>query len=62
MVLSNQQLRDAFLSPQMQWYFKRKLPDVPPTEVGIRIEEALKFLNMATYCHGNIPVSNPSSS
>jgi hypothetical protein len=56
-VLSNQQLRDAFLSPQMQCYFEKKLPDVPPAEVGIRIEEALKFLNIATYCHGNIPVS-----
>ena len=41
----------------MQCYFEKKLPDVPPAEVGIRIEEALKFLNMATYCHGNIPVS-----
>ena len=57
MVLSNQQLRDAFLSPQMECYFEKKLPDVPAAEVGIRIEEALKFLNIATYCHGNIPVS-----
>jgi hypothetical protein len=55
--ISNQDLRDAFLSPQMQCYFEKKLADVSPAEVGIRIEETLKFLNMATYCHASIPVS-----
>jgi hypothetical protein len=55
--ISNQQLRAAFLSPQMRCYFERKLPDVPPAEVGTRIEETLKFLNMAAYCEGGIPVS-----
>jgi hypothetical protein len=55
--ISNQQLRDAYLSPQMECYFERKLSDVSAAEVGVRIEETLKFLNMATYCHGNIPVS-----
>ena len=57
MTISNEQLRDAFLSAPMQCYFERKLPDVSSVEVGVRIEETLKFLNIATYCHGNIPVS-----
>jgi hypothetical protein len=29
----------------------------PSAEVYIRIEETLKFLNMATFCEGNIPVT-----
>lgn len=41
----------------MRCYFEKKLPDVPPEDVDIRIEETLKFLNIATYCRGNIPVS-----
>lgn len=57
MAISNQQLREAFLSPQMECYFHGKLPDVPVAELGVRIEETLKFLNMAVYCDGNIPVS-----
>jgi hypothetical protein len=56
-VISNRQLRDAFLSPQMRCYFEKKLPDVSAAEIGVRIEETLKFLNTAAYCHGNIPVS-----
>jgi hypothetical protein len=55
--ISNRQLTDAFLSPQMECYFHKKLPDVPAVELLIRIQEALKFLNLATYCEGNIPVS-----
>lgn len=56
-LISNRQLREAFLSPQMEGYFRKNLPEVPATEILVRIEEALKFLNMATYCEGNIPVS-----
>lgn len=56
-MISNRQLTDRFLSPQMRAYFERKLPDVPPAEVGVRIEEALKFLNMAAHCRGSIPVN-----
>jgi hypothetical protein len=55
--ISNQQLREAFLTPQMKCYFERKLPKVPATDVGVRIEETLKFLNIAVFCDGNIPVS-----
>lgn len=41
----------------MRCYFERRLPDVPPAEVGVRIEETLKFLNIAVYCEGGIPVT-----
>ena len=57
MAISNQQLRHAFLTPPMECYFARKLPALDRTELGIRVEETLKFLNIATYCRGNIPVS-----
>jgi hypothetical protein len=57
MTISNQQLQDTFLSAQMKYYFEKKLPDVPAAELDVRIEETLKFLNMATYCDGSIPVS-----
>lgn len=56
-MITNRQLRSAFLSPQMRRYFEKKLPRLPRAEVRIRIEEALKFLNIAVYCKGNIPVS-----
>jgi hypothetical protein len=57
MIISNQQLRDTFLTPQMKCYFEKKLPALSPAELGIRIEETLKFLDIATYCVGGIPVS-----
>jgi len=41
----------------MTHYFHRKLAPLPKREIRIRIEEALKFLNMAVYCKGQIPVS-----
>jgi len=56
-VISNEQLRQKYLNPQMQFYFERKLAPLPPEEVQVRIEEALKFLNMAYWCSGDIPVS-----
>lgn len=56
-MITNQQLRDAYLSPQMQFYFERKLAPLPAYQVQVRIEEALKFLNMAYDCNGDIPVS-----
>jgi hypothetical protein len=55
--ISNHQLREAFLTPQMKCYFERKLPEVPAPDVSVRIEETLKFLNIAVFCDGNIPVS-----
>lgn len=57
MTITNQQLRDKFLNAQMQYYFEKKLAPLAPQEVTARIEELLKFLNMAVYCEGNIPVS-----
>ena len=57
MAISNRQLRDAFLTPPMECYFAKKLPALDRAELAIRIEETLKFLNIAAYCRGNIPVS-----
>ena len=57
MTITNQQLQEAFLNPQMKYYFDKKLSPLPSAEVSIRVEETLKFLNMATYFHCNIPVS-----
>jgi hypothetical protein len=55
--ISNLQLREAFLTPQLQCYFEKKLADVTAGEVLVRIEEALKFLNIAVYTRGSIPVT-----
>jgi hypothetical protein len=57
MTITNRQLRAAFLSSEMWHYFKRKHSGVPSGEVQARVEECLKFLNMATFCRGNIPVT-----
>ncbi len=58
MTISNQQLRAAFLAPQMHCYFASKFSEVPSDELDTRIEETLKFLNIATFCKGNIPVTH----
>ena len=41
----------------MKYYFDKKLAPLTSDEVDIRIEETLKFLNMAVHCGGQIPVS-----
>jgi hypothetical protein len=56
-MITNRQLRDAFLGSQMLFYFERKLAPLPPDEALVRIEETLKFLNMAHHCTGDIPVT-----
>jgi hypothetical protein len=56
-VITNEQLREAFLSPQMECYFQRKLPDVPRDVLNVQIEECLKFLSIASHCRGSIPVT-----
>jgi hypothetical protein len=56
-MITNRQLRDALLRPQMLFYFECKLAPLLSDEVLARIEEALKFLNMACHCNGDIPVS-----
>jgi len=55
--LTNQQLREAFLSPQMKYYFDKKLAPLPSGEVDARIEEMLKYLNMSLHSDGDIPFS-----
>jgi hypothetical protein len=57
MGISNRQLRDAFLTPPMECYFAKKLSGLSAKELEIRIEETLKFLNIAAFCRGSIPVS-----
>jgi len=41
----------------MKYYFDKKLAPLSSAEVDVRIEEALKYLNMAVYCNGDIPFS-----
>ena len=56
-VISDSQLRAAFVEPAMFEYFQRKLPDLDESELGVRIGETLKFLFIADECAGSIPVS-----
>ncbi len=56
-MITNRQLREVSLSPQMKFYFERKLAPLPSHEIEARIEEMLKYLNMAIRCNGDIPVS-----
>src|SRR5215203_6069345 len=51
-MITGQQLRDKFLSPAMKHYFDMKLAPLSSEEVDVRIEEALKFLNMAAHIRG----------
>jgi len=57
-MITNEQLRASFLTPAMKYYFDRKLAALPTCEVYARIEELLKFLNMAVHSHGGIPFSD----
>jgi hypothetical protein len=56
-MITGHQLREEFLSPQMRFYFERKLAPLSSEDVLGRIEELLKYLNMAVHCNGDIPVS-----
>jgi len=56
-MITNQQLRETFISPALQYYLHKKLTPLDPEEIDIRTEELLKFLNMSIYCFGDIPVS-----
>jgi hypothetical protein len=56
-MITNQQLREAFLSPQMKYYFDKKLAPLTSGEIDARIEELLKYLNMSIHADGDIPFS-----
>ncbi|KQW02932.1 hypothetical protein [Rhizobacter sp. Root1221] len=56
-MITNEQLREAFLTPQMKYYFDKKLSPLPSVEVDARIEELLKYLNMSVHSPGDIPFS-----
>ena len=57
MIITNSRLRELFVSPQLRFYFDKKLAPLNRSEIDLQLEETLKFLNMATYISGNIPVS-----
>lgn len=57
-MITNEQLRTSFLTPAMKYYFDRKLDPLPSGQVDARIEELLKYLNMAVHSHGGIPFSD----
>jgi hypothetical protein len=54
-MISNEELRNAFLTPNMRYYLHKKLAPTAPEEVDIRIEELLKYLNMSIFSNGDIP-------
>lgn len=57
MTNTGRQLCDAYLSPAMLHYFRKKILHLTDAELQARIEELLKFLGIATFCSGAIPVS-----
>jgi hypothetical protein len=57
-MISNERLRATFVTPAMAYYFERKLAPLPKAEVDARVEELLKYLNLATHSHGGIPFSD----
>jgi hypothetical protein len=57
MPITSGELRARFLSPAMHSYFRKKLPELPSTELNARIDETLKFLVISPYCTGPIPVT-----
>ena len=57
-MITNERLRETFVSPAMKYYFDRKLAPLPSEQVDARIEELLKYLNMAAHSHGGIPFSD----
>jgi hypothetical protein len=52
MTILNHQLRDRYVSPQLRFYFDQKLAPRPIQEVDELLEEALKFLSMASFIVG----------
>jgi hypothetical protein len=56
-VITNAELCSAYLDEPTWAYFRRKVLDIPDAELLARIEEALKFLFVATECTGSIPVT-----
>jgi hypothetical protein len=57
-MITGQQLRTQLLSPAMKHYFDRKLAPLSSDQVDVRIEETLKFLNMAHHGRGGVPVTD----
>lgn len=57
-MISNERLRTSFVTPAMAHYFASKLAALPKAEVDRRIEELLKYLNLAAHSPGGIPFTD----
>lgn len=57
-MITNEELDTHFVSPRMREYFRKKLPKIDQYELNIRIQELLKYLNMAVYSSGGIPFTS----
>jgi hypothetical protein len=57
-MISNETLRNTFITPGIRYYLHKKLPHLNPALVDIRIEELLKFLNLSHHCSGDIPFND----
>lgn len=55
-MITGNDLRAAYLTSPMLYYFRKKLPDISEKELLIRIEETLKFLTIAHFSSSAIPV------
>jgi hypothetical protein len=58
MFVSGTELRHAYLSSAMLHYFRKKLANLSENELRVRLEETLKFLALARFCTGPIPISS----
>lgn len=56
-MITNKELRDAFISPNIQYYLHQKLKPTDPEEVDVRTEELVKYLKMSIHFGGGIPFS-----
>lgn len=55
--ITNKQLLKKYLSPYMEEYFYKKIPDEDKEVIKFKISELLKFLILCEHGRGDIPVS-----
>jgi hypothetical protein len=53
-MISNETLQQLFITPNIRYYLHKKLAPIAPSEIDIRTEELLKYLNMSRHCNGDI--------
>lgn len=56
-MITNEQLQETFVSDRMRFYFHEKMAPLSADEIDARIQELLKYLNMAIFFEGYLPVS-----